>query len=151
VKGLTEALLRSPSSRGRNPWEFVLVDDPDLLDRLSRSKPRGAAFLAGAPLGIVVLGDAALTDMWVEDCAIASIIVQLAAHAMGLGSCWIQVRARTREDGGMSEAYIRDLLGVPDNYGVESIIAVGHRDEEMAGHPESSLQYEKIHRNRFSG
>ena len=56
-EALVEAALRSPSSRGINPWEFILVDDPDLLGRLSIAKQHGAEFLKGAPLAIVVCAD----------------------------------------------------------------------------------------------
>ena len=40
IQTLVEAALRSPSSMGYNPWEFVVVDDADLLDKLSRPNPR---------------------------------------------------------------------------------------------------------------
>ena len=54
---LVEAVLRSPSSRGSNPWEFVVVNDPAIINRLSTAKPHGASFLANAPLAIVVCAD----------------------------------------------------------------------------------------------
>ena len=77
-KRLVEALLRSPSSRDIRPWQFIMVDDPALLAKLSRSKAHGAEFLARAPLGIVLCGDETRSDVWIEDCSIASIIAQLA-------------------------------------------------------------------------
>ena len=46
---LIEALLRSPSSRGIDPWEFVVVDDKELLASLSRSKEHGSEFLKVLP------------------------------------------------------------------------------------------------------
>jgi nitroreductase len=64
---LVEAALRSPSSRGFNPWEFVVVDNPELIDRLSKAKPHGASFLAKAPLAVVVCADPEKSDVWVED------------------------------------------------------------------------------------
>ncbi|MGD2125984.1 MAG: nitroreductase family protein, partial [Desulfobacteraceae bacterium] len=51
---LVEAALRSPSSMGNNPWEFIMVTDKSLLEKLSRAKQHGSAFLRNAPLGIVV-------------------------------------------------------------------------------------------------
>ena len=42
---LVEALLRAPISMGKNSWEFVVVTDPSLLEKLSRAKPHGATFL----------------------------------------------------------------------------------------------------------
>ena len=79
---LKEALLRCPSSRGINPWTFIFVDEPELLQQLSQAKEQGSAFLKDAALGIVVCGDETKSDAWVEDCSIASIVVQLAAHSL---------------------------------------------------------------------
>jgi nitroreductase len=144
IDALQEALLRSPSSRGIRPWEFVFVQDAELLEQLSRCKPHGASFLCGAPLGIVVCGDETRSDVWVEDCSIASIVVQLAAHSLGLGSCWIQVRKREHEDGGSAEAFIQELLELPKHLRVLSVIAVGHRARQLEGHSRDSLEWSKI-------
>ncbi len=45
IELLIEAALRSPSSRGFNPWEFIVVTDRDLLEKLSKAKTHGASFL----------------------------------------------------------------------------------------------------------
>ncbi len=147
---LQEALLRSPSSRCLNPWEFVLIRDKNRLDRLSESKQHGSAFLKNAPLAVIVLGDRTKTDVWVEDCSIASIIVQLAAEDLGLGSCWVQIRNRMHNDTQTSEAYVRNLLHIPDCMAVESIIAIGRPKEKNRGHDRSVLQYEKIHEESYT-
>lgn len=146
---LVEALLRSPSSRGRNPWEFVVVTDPKILEKLSRAKEHGSAFLKGAPLAVVVCADPERSDVWVEDSAIASIIVQLTAESMGLGSCWAQIRLRSHGDGRSAEEYLRQVLNLPDHYVVASIIGIGHPEERPPGHPRESLLSEKIHFNGY--
>lgn len=150
VDRLIEAALRAPSSRSINPWRFVLVDRPDLLETLSRCKPHGASFLKGAPLGIVVCADGDASDVWVEDTSIATIFIQLAAEALGLGSCWIQIRKRAHEDGGMAEDYIKSLLDIPERFKVESIVAVGYPDEVKSGHPRSALGFDKVFHNDFA-
>ena len=53
IDRLMEAALRAPSSRGLNPWEFVVVDERPLLETLATCKPHGASFLGQAPLGVV--------------------------------------------------------------------------------------------------
>jgi nitroreductase len=146
---LKEALLRSPSSRGLKPWEFFFVEDLELRERLARCKPHGASFLRKAALGIVVCGDESLSDVWVEDCSIASIVAHLTAHSLGLGSCWIQVRERNHADGRSSEEYIQQLLGIPDHLRVLSIIAVGHPAVEMEGHPLEDFDWNKIRHKRL--
>src|SRR3989304_1257735 len=94
IEILKEALVRSPSSRSINPWEFIFVDEKELLQKLSQAKEHGSEFLEDAAVGIVVCGDEKRSDVWVEDCSIASILVQMVAQSIGLGSCWIQIRNR---------------------------------------------------------
>ncbi len=146
---LVEALLRAPSSRNINPWEFVLVDDRDLLARLSRAKEHGSDFLEQARLGIVVCADAGKCDVWVEDCAIASIIAQLTAHSLGLGSCWIQIRKREHDAVTTAEEYIRGLLGLPEQIRVLSMISIGHPDEQRSPLGAEELEFGKVRHNRY--
>jgi len=150
INKLIEAALRPMSGRGRNPWHFIVVDQPDLIQKLSAARPSGSTFLKNAPLAIVVLADPSKTDVWVEDAAIATTFLHLAATDLGLGSCWIQVRKRDHDETTTAAAYIRNLLNVPDNFEVESMLAVGYADEEKAPHPKASLQLDKISFNTFS-
>jgi len=149
IEMLAEAALRAPSSRGLNPWEFIFVTDRRLLEQLSTAKPHGASFLARAPLGVVVCGNPEISDVWVEDTAIASIFLHLAAESLGLGSCWIQIRKRKHKDEAWSESYIADLLQIPAALRVESIIAVGYPAETKPSHPRETLQDQKVHFQRY--
>jgi len=146
---LREALLRSPTSRGINPWEFVFVADGDTLRDLSRSKQHGSSFLTGAALAIVVCGNEDASDMWIEDCAIASAFVHLAAHSIGLGSCWVQIRDRTHDEETTAEEYVQQLLQIPGHLRVLCIISIGYGAEDKPGHPPESLMSEKIHIDRY--
>jgi len=145
IDRLVEAALRSPSSRSLNPWEFIVVTDRKLLVKMAGCKPHGASFLKGAPLGIVVLADPERCDVWVEDCSIASIFIHLAAHSLGLGSCWIQVRKRAYADDTSAGQYLAGMLDIPTGLEVESIIAVGYPDMTLPGHARGSLADHKIH------
>ena len=89
VVALLKAALMSPSSKRSNPWQFVVVDNKETLQKLSLCKEMGAAFLKDAALAIVVMADPLASDVWIEDAAIASLMIQLQAEDMGLGSCWI--------------------------------------------------------------
>ncbi len=149
VEQLIEAALRSPSSRSFNPWRFIVVDKPDLLEKLAAAKPHGSSFLKKAPLGIVVCADPSASDVCVEDASIASIFIHLAAHSLGLGSCWIQIRKRDHDLLRSADIYIKDLLGIPDNIIIESIIAIGYPDETKKGHTKETLQYDKVSFNKF--
>jgi nitroreductase len=145
IDQLIEAALRSPSSRGFNPWEFIVVTDKDLLEKLSKAKPHGASFLKNAPLGIVVCADPEKCDVWVEDASIASIFIHLAEASLGLGSCWIQIRKRMYDQTITSHDYIRDILNIPKKLNVESIVAVGYPAEKKSPHRKDELEYQKVH------
>ncbi len=146
---LKEALLRCPSSRGINPWMFVFVDDIRLLNQLAKVKEHGSSFLKDATLGIIVCGDETKSDVWTEDCSIASIVVQLTAQSLGLGSCWIQIRKRAHSQDTTAEEYIQNLLGIPTNFKVESIISIGYPAETKKPVPQQSLEFEKIRYNHY--
>lgn len=146
IELLKEAAVRSPTSRNFRPWRFIFVTDKTKLAALSRAKPSGSSFLKGAGLGVVVCADEHESDVWIEDCSIASILLQLTGQSLGLGSCWIQIRNRMHDDDTKTSAeeYVKDLLELPANFKVESIIAFGYPDEEKPPIPKEQLEYNKI-------
>jgi nitroreductase len=144
VEILKEAALRSPSSRRKDPWQFVFVESREKIETLSRCKEHGSGVLKGAPFAIVVCADENVSDVWVEDCSIASILLQLTAQSLGLGSCWVQVRNRRHSEEISSDRYVHDVLELPEHWRVESIIAVGYPAEQREGKPREELDYGKI-------
>jgi len=105
--------------------------------------------LEGAALGIVICAEEQKSDVWIEDCSIASILVQMTAQSIGLGSCWVQIRKRMFDDQKTSEDYIKDLLNIPDNFQVESIIAVGYPAERREPVLQENLKHEKVRINSY--
>ena len=146
---LVEAALRSPSSRGFNPWEFVVITDAELIQQLAKSKTAGSSWMGKAPLAFVVCGDPEKSDVWVEDTSIATTIIHLAAASLGLGSCWVQIRKRAHSDSKSAEAYIQELLSIPSRLKILSMIAIGYPDEEKGGHPKSDLLFDKVSYNGY--
>lgn len=146
---LVEAALRAPSSRGLEPCEFVVVTDNALLADLARAKAHGATFLKNAPLGIVICADPRKSDVWIEDASIATLLVHLEAAAVGLGSCWIQIRERRHDDRLSSSQYVAERLGLPDPLEVEAIVAVGYPVGGSEPHPAADLVHEKVSHERY--
>ncbi len=149
IELLQEAALRSPTSRNFNPWRFVFVDNRNLIMKLASCKPHGSSFLEEAPLAIIVAANENESDVWIEDCSIASILIQMTAQSLGLGSCWIQIRLRQHNPSDSSEAYIRHLIGAPDHIRIESIIAIGYPNEIKEPIETDELEYEKVFMNRL--
>ena len=149
VVTLLKAALMSPSSKRSTPWQFIVVDDKETLQKLSLCKELGAAFLKDAPLAIVVMADPLASDVWIEDASIASLMIQLQAEDLGLGSCWIQVRERFTATGIPSGDFVHNVLDIPLQLQVLSIVAIGHKGMERKPFDEERLQWEKIHLGKY--
>ena len=132
---------------GVNPWEFIFITDRNLLEKLSGAKPHGSTF--SERCAAVVCADPEKSDVWVEDASIAAIFIQLAATYLELGSCWIQIRERLHDETQTAEAYIADVLNIPSNLKIESMIAIGYPAESKSPHPKEELQNEKVHLNQY--
>lgn len=146
---LKEAVLRSPSSKNINPWEFIFVENPETIQQLKSCRSHGTAPLQTAPLAVVICADETKNDVWIEDCSIASIILQLTAQSIELGSCWVQIRNRMYSENITSEKYIQELLGIPENFRILNIVTIGYPEKLREGKPTEELQFEKIRIDKF--
>lgn len=149
LRMIIRAALMAPTSKGKRSWHFVVVDEKSSIEKLADAKDVGGQFLKGAPIAIVVLGDAVENDCWIEDGSIAAISMQYQAEELGLGSCWIQLRGRGLSDGTDSEQIVRGILDIPDNYNVLCVLAVGRKADERRLQDEDKLKWENVHINKF--
>ncbi|MDH6457718.1 nitroreductase [Fusobacterium sp. PH5-7] len=147
VMELMKTALVSPSGRNRKPYEFVVIDDKEIIKKLSVAKESGATFAADAPLMIVILGHENPT--WDDDCAIASTIIQLKAHDLGLGSCWIQTKEKVDSEGNATDENIKKILGAPSELKVHNMMALGYPDEEKPAYTDADVDMAKLHFNKF--
>lgn len=149
IDGIIDAALRSPTGRAARPWAFVVVTDKTLLEKLSVAKPAGAAFVKNSSVAVVVCGDPSVSGMWVEDCSIAAVTIQYAAHSLGLGTRWAQMKGNHFKEGTTSTQYIAELLALPENLTVQCVIAIGYPGEEMVPYKKDELRYDKVSYNRY--
>ncbi|MGM9805237.1 MAG: nitroreductase family protein [Candidatus Aphodosoma sp.] len=149
LKLILQAALMSPSSKRTNCWEFIVVDNKEVLEKMSECREVGSKFLADAPMAIVVCANPEKSDVWFEDASISAIILQLASADLGLGSCWIQVYKRMHTTEETAGDYIKTLLHIPDNLEVLNIVSIGYKNEERKPYDVEKLSYDKLHRNTF--
>ncbi|MFP4348936.1 MAG: nitroreductase family protein [Desulfococcaceae bacterium] len=149
IDTLLKSALLAPSSKGIRPWQFIVVDDRETLQKLSQAKPHGASFVANAAAAIVVIADTEKSDVWVEDAAIASVILLMMIEDLDLGGCWCQIRERTYDANATASEYVKWALDIPENFEVESIIGFGYPAETKPGYEENDLKYDTLHLNRF--
>ena len=112
----------------------MVVTDKVLLEKMSQMRDYGSAFMKDAQAAIVVMGDKNATDLWLDNCAITATILQLAVVDEGLASCWVHVNDRPclkdEPEGKRADDYLRELLGISDNYGILCAVALGYSDFE---------------------
>ncbi len=146
---ILRAALISPTAKNNRGWEFVTVEDPVMLEKLSKCRAMGSGFLAEAVFAVVVLGDPSKSDCWIEDCSIAAIDMQLQAEDLGLGSCWCHMRGRTDADGKSTKQTLMELLDIPEQYEPECIVGVGYKNMDRKPYEDEKIEWTKVHSEKF--
>ena len=150
-KEIIDELMRtavvSPSGRNGRPYEFIVVDDAEKIRKLAHSKESGAQFAESAPLIIEVAWHEYPTGE--DDASIASTIIQLKAHQLGLGTCWLQTKGKFDLNGKACHDNIRDILGIPENIHIGNMISLGYPAEEKPPYEEKDMDMSKVHYNKW--
>ena len=148
VDEILKVALLAPSSWGGHPIEFVVFREKDMRKKIARCKRPGAGPLPQADVAIVVMANTANLELWIEDAAVASTYILLAAEQFDVGACWIHIRNRAGQRTTADEE-IRRLLGVPENFSVLNVVALGGKGEKKSSRTEKDLPRENIHREKF--
>lgn len=139
IEQILDAARLAPSWKNMQCWRFVVVSDQEKKQALLQAFPEdnpGRKAIATAPVLIVVCADPSESgvengiDYYVADAAIAFEHLCLAAHALGLGSCWM---------GRFDEAAIRTPLAIPKNIRVVGITPLGYPDQVPKARPRKPL------------
>ncbi|MDO4196053.1 MAG: nitroreductase family protein, partial [Prevotellaceae bacterium] len=93
---------------------------------------------------ISVLGDPSTNDCWIEDGSIASYSMLLQAEDLGLGGCWVQMRARGLNDGTPANDIVRGILNIPENLDVLCVLGFGHKAIVRQPQNEDRLKWENV-------
>ena len=148
IDEILKIAMLAPSSWGGHPIEFVIVRDKLTIQKIARCKRIGVPPLLQADVAIVVMANTAGLELWIEDAAVASTYILLAAEQFNVGACWIHIRNRAAQKTTADEE-IRELLSVPDNFSVLNVVALGVKGENKPARTESDLPLKNIHRERF--
>ena len=144
VRQVLDMAMMAPSAGNAQPWQFVVVDDRALLNRVADIHPY-VKMAPHAPLGVLVCGDLSkekYAGYWVQDCSAAMQNLLLAAHGLGLGAVWTAIHPM--ED--RVAAYTK-LFNLP-----EHIIPLGFAPLGWpAQAPKSRSRYleDRIHHNTY--
>lgn len=138
LKDVLNAARLAPSADNAQPWRIIVVMDEQVKLKLAAAS-NGQKFIAQAPVVLVACGipDEAFQtaggymSSHVIDVSIAIDHLTLAAHAVGLGTCWI---AWFKED------KVREILGVPEDVRVVALTPLGYPDEAPERTPRKNLE-----------
>ncbi|RLE85870.1 MAG: nitroreductase family protein [Thermoprotei archaeon] len=135
-----EAAIWAPSANNSQPWEFIVVTDPETRRRLANVH-RWGRHMSESPIVIVVLANPSKSPRhWRCDCGAAVQNMLLMAHAHGLGSCWIGVHDTAYEE------EFRKILKVPEELRIFCAITLGYPAERPSKNREpleSKLHWEE--------
>lgn len=144
INKILEAAMFAPSAMNQQPWHFIVVDDNDLLKKLSLIHPYGK-MLSDASFGIMVCGDEKLQltkDYWPVDCSNATQNLLLSAHGFGLGAVWLGVYPR--------EERMKDLklfFQLPMHVHPFALISLGYPAEKKP--MPSRFDPQRVHKNKW--
>jgi nitroreductase len=140
ITSLLEAGMAAPSAGNRKPWHFVVVTDRHTLRAIADAPPYGR--LGSAALAIVVCGDPSISDWWLQDCTLATENILIAAAGLGLGAVFLGCHERAER-----EQPIRQVLGIPQEIGMASVLSIGYPAEEKE--PRTQYDPAQVHRNKW--
>jgi nitroreductase len=144
IDDLLKGAMAAPSAGNSQCWEFVVIDDRKILDKIPGIHPH-AQMVLQSPVAILVCADInqeKYQGRWMLDCSAATQNILLAVHAKGLGAVWVGIYPDENRIKGMTE-----LLDLPDNIKPVSLIPIGYPAETKP--PSNRFDKNKIHYNKF--
>lgn len=140
IEALLRAAMAAPSAMNLQPWEFIVVQRRESLDKLADGLPY-AKMLYEAPLAIVVAAHSISARFWQQDAAAATENLLLAAHSMGLGAVW------TASCDDERAAVVRSVLDVPADIQPFCVIPIGFPLNVRS--PKDKWNTAKIHQEKW--
>ena len=141
LEQILKAAMYAPSAMNKQPWEFIVLTDKSLLDKVQNNHPY-ASFLSDAGTGIIVCVD--LTREYngtgIIDVSLASQNLMLMAHTMGYGSCYCGIFPEHTD-------HFLELLDLPEHIIPIGLIALGKPASSSTSTVKERFDQTRIHLN----
>jgi len=140
LEQIVEAGRHAMSARNLQPWQFIVIRNPDAIRELGALCSTGR-FIAEAPAAVAVVKDRNNTRWADIDCAQAVQNMANAAWALGLGTCWV---------GNLDREKIAAMLNLPEDWPVFTILPFGYTDPANPPQPRPlKKRSEMVHYERY--
>lgn len=136
--------MYAPTARNTQSWQFIVIENKDILKKLSEIHPYGK-MLIQSPLAILVVGDKILEKdekYLAINGAAATQNLLLAAHALKIGSVWLGIYPKQERI-----IAISDFFKLPSEIIPISLVAFGYADETIPFPKRFNLN--KVHYNNW--
>jgi nitroreductase len=146
IERLLRAGMQAPSAVNQQPWEFMVIQDKEMLDIVSLTSPY-SRLAAKAPLAIVPLADEQRMrspSHWEQDLAAATQNILLRAVNLGLGAVWMGVAPSEERMG-----YLSNCLELPAHIRPFALVAVGHPASGTGNKYVDRFDASRIHYERY--
>lgn len=149
LRTILEAGMAGPSCVNARDWSFIVVTQPEMLNKMADANGRPAQPLRGAKLGILICGDLerafqGAPDYWVVDGAIAAQNIVLAAKSLGIGSVWLGTWPQMNRVSALTA-----LFDLPEHVVPHSILSLGYPKEECAQETRSHWEESRVHYEKW--
>ena len=114
IETIVDAGRFAPTGHNRQPWDFIVVTDPETISALSAA----ATWMRDAGAVIAVVIDPS-TSFWLQDSSAAVTSMLIAATALGYGSCWLEGNTQRHE------AAFKAQLNVPEDKRLTTLVTLG--------------------------
>ncbi|NCS88138.1 MAG: nitroreductase family protein [Ignavibacteria bacterium CG_4_9_14_3_um_filter_36_18] len=144
IDKLLAAAMVAPSAMNTQAWQFLVLNKREIIDSLVEAIPH-AGMVKEADAAIMVCADESIekdTAYNLQNTAASIQNILLAAHAIGLGACWIAVHPL--ED---VVRNVKKLFNLPVGILPVAVISLGFPGEELKG--EDRFNKGKVHYNRW--
>ena len=144
ITELLKAGMAAPSAGNAQTWEFVVIDDDEILKKIPEIH-NYANMVPDCSKAILVCGNKKLEKydgFWPQDCSAATENILIAATDKGLGAVWLGIYpTEDRVDD------FKELFDLPEHIIPFSMIPVGHPAEEKD--KADRYKEEKVHYNKW--
>lgn len=141
IRAMLEAAMAAPSGHNEQPWEFIVVRDGALRQKLADTH-QWAKMCARAPVVFVICGHEHESKHWIADTSAATENLLLEAAALDLGTVWIGIYPTVEY-----EERVRDTLDIPADVRILCLVACGHPAETKP--PHTKYDPAKVHYERY--